>query len=90
MIGPEIFRAVGAETSTHLQARELLARVDTQHEKVLVVGEPHVEARLMLLDEVVLEEERFLLVVGDDRLDVTEQAIEQSDESASVAAAAQK
>ena len=64
-----------------------MAFVEPQDEEVLVVAELDVEARLVLLDELVLEEHRLLLGAGDDHLDVAEQILEQRHEEAVVAPA---
>ncbi len=74
VVGPEVVGAVVAEPPGHLQARPLPVRVEPQHQEVLVVRELDVEARLVALDERVLEEQRLLLVAGDDRLDVGDDA----------------
>jgi hypothetical protein len=50
--------------------REVLAQRDLHERIALVVAEPDVEARPMLLDEVRLEEVRLAHRVGDDVLDV--------------------
>ncbi len=60
--------------------------VEAQDDEVLVVPEPDVEARTVLLDELVLEEQRLLLGAGDDDLDAAEEVLEERDEDAIVAA----
>ena len=66
----EVQRAVAREAARLGQARMRLARVEPQRQVVLVVAQPHVEARLVLLDQRVLEQQRFLHVCGRDDLDV--------------------
>ena len=53
-----------------MDARKLLGDRQLQIEVVLVVLEPDVEARAVVLDEVVLEDERLDLVRGGDELEV--------------------
>ena len=69
----------------HLQARERVAPVEPEDDEVLVVAQPDVEARPVLLDELVLEEHRLLLGAGHHHVEVAEQAVEQRDEVAVVA-----
>jgi hypothetical protein len=52
--------------------------------KVLVVAQHDVEARLVLLDELVLEEQRLLLGVRQQHLEVAEDVVEDLHESARV------
>ncbi len=61
-----------------------MARVDAQTEVALVVAQLDVVARLVLLDEAVLEDGRLFLRCGDDRLEVAHRALEQRDEVALV------
>ena len=56
-----------------------------ERDEVLVVPELDVVAGPVLLDEVVLEDRRFLLVGGDDRLEVPDRALQDRDEGAVVA-----
>ena len=53
----------------------------------LVVAPLHVEARAVLLDQLVLEEQRLFLARDDDGLQRAEQAIEQGDEGPRVGGA---
>ena len=69
-----------------LEPRERVALVEAQDDEVLVVAQPDVEARLVLLDELVLEEDRLLLGARDDDLEVAEQIVEQRHEGAVVPA----
>ena len=65
----EISGAVLAQTARHVDARVALAgQLDVG--VGLVVAQQHVEARLILLDEVVLERQRFLLVIDQDVVDI--------------------
>ena len=85
VVRAEVVGAVVAQLAHDLEARPLGVGVEAQHEVVLVVLEVDVEARLVLLDERVLEEQRLLLVRGDDRLDVGDDPLEQRHEVAAVA-----
>src|SRR5207237_3346599 len=69
------------------QARVGVRAREAQRDKVLVVPEPDVESRPVLLDQLVLEEERVLLARGDHHLDVAEQVLEEGDEDPAVAGA---
>jgi hypothetical protein len=66
-------------------ASRLALGIEAQHQVVLVVAQVDVEARLMLLDQRVLEQQRLFLVRGDDRLDVGHDPVEQRHEVAVVA-----
>src|SRR5690606_18912514 len=81
-IGSEVARAILANAPHHLQARIGMPLVEPQADVGLVVAEADVEARLVPLDQGVFEEERFLLAVDQDDLDVAEDAIEQGYEGA--------
>ncbi len=85
VVRAEVGGAVVAQLAHDLEAGPLGGGVEAQHEVIFVVLEVDVEARLMLLDERVLEEQRLLLVRGDDRLDVGDDALEQRHEVAAVA-----
>ena len=85
MVRAEVAGAVVAQLAHHLQPRPLALGIEPQHQVVLVVLELDVEARLVLLDERVLQQQRLLLVRGDDRLDVGDDALEQRHEVAAVA-----
>ncbi len=68
-IGAEIAGAVLDEPPRHVHARIFfISQLDVR--KRLVVAQQDVEARLPLLDQVVLERQRFLVVVDQDVLDV--------------------
>jgi hypothetical protein len=54
--------------------------VDAQAEEILVVAQLDVEARLVLLDELILEDRRFLLADGDHRLEVAHDLAQDGDE----------
>ena len=98
MIRAEVVRAVVADVAHDLDAREHVALRgaltfglgidEPQHEVLLVVAQLDVELRLMLLDQVVLEEQRLLRRADDDRLDLGDGPSEKSccDEEALVAA----
>jgi hypothetical protein len=68
-VGAEIGGAVLAQAARHVDARVALARqLDVR--VGLVVAQQHVEARLVLLDEVVLERQRLFFVVDQNVVDV--------------------
>src|SRR5439155_12124907 len=69
-IRPEIAAAVAGELSSADDAREVLAQGDLDERVALIVAQPDVEARPMLLDEVVLEKIGLANRVGDDVLDI--------------------
>jgi len=54
--------------------------VEPEDDEGLVVPQHHVEARPVLLDELVLEEHRLLLGAGDDHLDGPEELVEERHE----------
>ncbi|MCX5742351.1 MAG: hypothetical protein NT062_07630 [Proteobacteria bacterium] len=99
VIRPEVARVVVADVAHDLHAREPIALRrgvglgldEPQHEVLLVVAQLHVEARLVLLDQVVLEEQRLLRRRHHDRLDVVDQPREEArrDEEPLVAALAE-
>ncbi|MBV8263427.1 MAG: hypothetical protein JOY87_06365 [Candidatus Eremiobacteraeota bacterium] len=66
----EIAAAVTHELAREDDARERLAQRHLQIGILLVVLEPDVERRLVLLDEIALEQQRFALVAHDDRADL--------------------
>ena len=66
----EVAHALAVLAAHHHRPRPLLVERDREVRVRLVVLEPDVEARLVPLDEVELEEERLDLVLGDDPLDV--------------------
>jgi hypothetical protein len=76
-VGSEVERAVAADAAGRHDARECLARVDADRQERLVVAQPQVVARLQFLDEVVLEEQRFLLAARDQELDVGDVAVDE-------------
>ena len=65
-----IVRPVLFEPARHIHARVALAERQLDVGVALVVTQQNVVARLELLDQVVLERERLLLVVEDDGLKV--------------------
>ena len=69
----------------HLEPRPLRLRIQPQHQEVLVVLEVDVEARLVTLDQRVLQQQRFFLVRRDDGFDVGDDPLQQRDEVAAVA-----
>ena len=52
--------AVLPEATDHSDPRPFLALVETKREILLVVSQANVERRLVLLDQLVLEKQRFL------------------------------
>ena len=70
----EVARAGNVAPPRHQHPRKRLADGHGDRGIALVVLEPHVEARLVFLDEVVLEQQRLRLVRHDDRLDVGDAA----------------
>ncbi len=67
---PEIARAVGLDLAAEVDAGERLADRQLEVGEALVVLEPEVEAGLVLLDVVVLQEGGFLLGARQDEVDV--------------------
>jgi len=68
-IRPEIGGSVLAQAARNVDARVMLAgQLDVRVS--LVVAQKNVEARLVLLDEVILERERFLFVVDQNVVDI--------------------
>jgi hypothetical protein len=57
-----------------------VARREADAQEVFVVAEFDVVARVMLLDERVLEDRRFLLGRGDDGVEITDRLLENGDE----------
>ena len=85
-VRPEVQRLVRAGAPHHRQARIRLLRVEPQVNVVLVVAQVDVEARLVLLDEGVFEDEGFFLGVGDQEVDVHHRGQAEADMKARVAA----
>ena len=77
-VGPEIDRAVFFETPRHVHARIFLERRVANVGIGLVVAQQDIEFRLVLLDQIVFERERFLLVVHDDVSNVGDLAHERA------------
>ena len=69
-VGPEVAGTLDAHAPDHEHARERLAQRHGDVRVALVVREADVEAGLVLLDEVVLEQQGLGLVRNDDRLEV--------------------
>jgi hypothetical protein len=69
-VGPEEAGAGQRHPAHHQHPRKRLCQRHGDARIALVVGEPDVEARLVLLDEVVLEQEGLRLARHDDRLQV--------------------
>ena len=69
-VGPEVTAPVTGQLSGADDAREVLAQGDLDEGVALVVAQPDIEARPMLLDQVVLEEVGLADGVGHDVLDV--------------------
>jgi hypothetical protein len=83
---PVVARAVGLGAPHHGEPRPRLARIDPYREKVLVVLELDVVAGLVLLDELVLEQRRLLLVADHVGREIGDLGLEERDERAHVAA----
>ena len=66
----EVEAAVGAHAPRQRDPRELVAHRELQVRVRLVVPQHHVVARLVLLDQVVLEDQRLELAPGDDEVEV--------------------
>ena len=66
---PALLADLGRVRAHVLQPREAIAQVDPQHPEGLVVLEPDVVGRLVLLDEGVLEQQRLLLGPRHQQLD---------------------
>ena len=86
VVGAEVARAVRRRAPHDVELGPLVLRVEPDGEVVLVVAKLDVVAGPVGLDEVVLEDESFLLTARDDRLDVPQRLPEQRDEPARVAA----
>ncbi len=69
---PEIASRRAARAAVELQPRELVLHVQVDVGEALVVAQHDVEARLVRLDEVVLEQQRLGFGVGDRDLDGTD------------------
>src|SRR5439155_6902633 len=67
VVRAEVARAVGRRATHGLDARPRVRDVDAKVEVALVVAELDVVAGLVLLDEAVLQDRRFLLRRRDDR-----------------------
>ena len=87
VVGPEVARAVGRGTADDFEARPdaFGHAAEAEGDEVFVVAEFDVVLRAVLLDEVVLEDRRFLLVRRDDRVEVSDGRLEDRDEGAEVA-----
>src|SRR5581483_3028963 len=68
-IWPEIAAAVLDNLSRGRNARPRMAHVDLDAQVALVVFKPDVVARLVLLDQVVFQDQRFFFVAREQRLD---------------------
>ena len=69
-VRPEVERAVAAQAARRIDPRIALADRQLDVRVGLVVAQKDVVARLLLLDQVVLKRQRFLLVVHDDVVEV--------------------
>ena len=69
------------------EPRPRFAPVEPQQQERLVVLQLHVVARLVRLDELVLEERRFLLAAGHERLEIDHLVLEARHEGPLIAAA---
>ena len=65
-----IFAAILLQASGHIHARKTLTQSQLDIGISLVIAKQDVEARLLLLDEVVFKRQSFFVVVDDDVLDV--------------------
>ena len=74
-----IYVPLGKDPATEL-ARKEVVRFEEATRSWQLVAELNVEARLVLLDQLVLEQQRLLLVLDRDGVDVGEEAIEEADE----------
>jgi hypothetical protein len=74
--GPEVGAVAPVALAREVDAREVLVERDRDVGIGLVVAQPDVEARLVLLDEVLLGEQRLRLGVDHERLDVVDEAAE--------------
>ena len=83
----EVLAAVLDDLAGDEDARPLVLHGHLDADVRLVVLEPDVVARLVLLDEVVLEDQRFLVVAGDQGLEVGDALHEEAHLAALVAAA---
>ena len=70
LYGPEVGAVAAVALAREVHPREVLVEADRDVRVRLVVAQPDVEARLVLLDEVLLGEQRLGLGVHDERLDV--------------------
>ena len=75
-VGPEIAGSGDRHAARHQHPREGLREGHRDSGIALVVGEPDVEPRAVLLDEVVLEQQRLRLVRNDDRFEIGDLADE--------------
>ncbi len=64
-VGPEVTRALAFAATHHERSGPLLVDGDGEERVALVVAKAHVETRVVLLDERVLEHQRFDLVAHD-------------------------
>ena len=90
VIRPEVAQAscgIGGGPAHHPEARPVLLHVEAQADVVLVVAELDVVTGPMLLDEVVLEDRRFLFGARDDRVEVADRLLQDRDEVTVVAVA---
>jgi hypothetical protein len=87
VVGAEVARFVGVRAPHQLEPRPRVLLRDPQVQVLLVVAQLDVEARLVLFDETVLEDRRFLLGGGDDGLEVADRLAKERDECARVSAA---
>ena len=84
-VRPEVQRLVVAAAPHHRQTGVRLPRVEPQVHVVLVVTQVDVEARLVLLDEGVFEDEGLFFGVGDQEVDVHHRGQAEADVKARVA-----
>ena len=84
---PEVPRSVLAHPPHHFQPGVGVRVREPQRDEVLVVAQLDVEAGPVLLDQLVLEQDRVLLGRSDHHLHVGKEILEEGDESAGIAAA---
>jgi len=77
VIGPEVASGVVARAAHHLETGPRVVEAQPERDEVLVVAQLDVEARLVLLDEVVLEDRGFLLARRDDGLEIANRPLQE-------------
>src|SRR5262249_19000434 len=72
----EVARAVALEPADNLQGWVRLVNSQSKADEVLVIPKLDVEARLVLLDQLVLQQQRLLLVAHQKRIQVADQLVQ--------------